>query len=525
MADVDNIFHFFAVQDVTYLVDRVRDGDAEDLRARARTCDQTAAVLDRAAVDTDAAAARLLQTWAGEAADAARRALALASDHRVCQGEQLHRSSSAFSTLAAALEEVQRVGHQCEAQATAANQALLSVLDEAWNIANTANPVLGAASWVVEKTTGFDVEAAVSSFLVAALAPLKDRALGILQLMTEALQDYQGVLVEQSAVLRVMPGIFRLDAGPVDLPGDADLRRGALFTVVYGRDPATEGELLMARALDVQGSDGGNTQSSANVTVIRITPVPGAGVVHGAAFIAEDDVLNPVYLQSPRNHGDNRGFDPSAGPDQARMSFDIDYETGVVVVRQNASVTNAEQSITGFPSVGVEQDSAGRLRMRIEGTDPFADPIAGWAGTSVRADVVVDPHGGRAPAEVSGKVSQFPSWEVYQDRAGATGDPLLQQVEPTGDVEELAGTGPLFHVGRPTHDVGPDASVLDDWRVQHHPDQDGRSSLLAGIQNELGSPVGSKMTDDFYDFPLHDQPYPTIDSSGRLLLPTADEAR
>ena len=41
------------------------------------------------------------------------------------------------------------------------------------------------------------------------------------------------------------------------------------------------------------------------------------------------------------------------------------------------------------------------------------------------------------------------------------------------------------------------------------------------FEDRIGS-TGSKITDDFYDFPLHDQPYPTVDSSGRLTIPTAD---
>lgn len=508
-----NVFHYLGIQDVADLVERVRVGDPDDLLARADACTSAATTLDRAADDTEAAAAQLSRGWAGQAADAAHRALLRAADARHHQGMQLHQSSSAFATVADALREVQRVGVECLARADALSDVLDRLIDQATDMLNTTVPLLGAANWAVEKVTGVDLEQTANQFLASNLGPIAEEATGVLDRMEAAIAAYESVLREQAEVLRTMPGVVRADAGPIDLPGDAELRQGALFRAVYGRDPVGAQDLLMARALDVQGPDGGNTDPNAVVTVVRIEPVPGAGVVHGSAFISQPGALNPADPSDPLDLGDGRGFNPSADPSDGRVTFDIDYETGVVVVRQNASHSALGQASVGHPDVGVEQAADGSVRVRIDATDPLGGPIATDARGSVRADLVIDPNGGTSAADINGKVTRYPAWEVYQDRSGTTGDPLLQR--PEDDLPGYAGTANL---GRPTVDVGEDPSVLTDWRDRYHPDQ--QSGPLTG-----GFSIPSLLGDDFYRYPVHTQPYPSADGDGRLVVPHADPVR
>ena len=59
---------------------------------------------------------------------------------------------------------------------------------------------------------------------------------------------------------------------------------------MYGRPAESANDKLMAAALDMQGDDTANKDPDSRVVVMHITPVPGAGVVHGAAFISEHEV-------------------------------------------------------------------------------------------------------------------------------------------------------------------------------------------------------------------------------------------
>ena len=83
----------------------------------------------------------------------------------------------------------------------------------------------GVLEWGVKKLTGVDIEAEGRKLLLGAVRPIYEEALGFLARMETVIRDYEKVLLDQAAVLRDMPGIVRTDAGPIDLAGDADLRR------------------------------------------------------------------------------------------------------------------------------------------------------------------------------------------------------------------------------------------------------------------------------------------------------------
>ncbi|MDQ2737664.1 MAG: hypothetical protein M3Y35_03365 [Actinomycetota bacterium] len=517
-----NVFSYFGIQDVHDLADRVLKGDANDLGSRAKMCTQTAQTVQSIATDLQQLSDQLFQSWTGVGADAARAKMAAIIEDRHRQADQLTKSADAFTRCDHALLDVQRQAREIVAQAEAAGRALDTALHGV-QLAMDAMTGGGALGWVVKKATGVDIEAEGRTLLMAAIRPIYETALGLLARMEAVIRDYEKVLLDQAAVLRGMPGIVRTDAGPVDLPGDADLRRGALFESVYGHPPETANDKLMAEALDMQGDDTANTDPNSHLVVTHITPVPGAGVVHGAAFISIPEVANPQPNDlNQLNAGDNRGFDPNADPSKSRMSYYIDYERGIVVVRQNASHSDHGGAATGNPSVGIEEDPAGRVRLRIDGTDPLAIQVGQDLKASVRGDLIVDPHGGQATATINGNVTRFPSWEAYQTQNGAGGTPVLQRQEnapiaptPAGPIPLPSKYGPMVGLPQATVPVGDNPSALGDWVSQYHPQQVNAGPSIPTNLPELTG-------DDFYKHPLPNVPYPTVDSNGRLAVPNVD---
>lgn len=141
--------------------------------------------------------------------------------------------------------------------------ALDPALDRVRDVLHVVVPGSGILGWAVEKVTGVDVESDAQDLLLSLTNPLREQALGLIGRMEQVIRSYEGVLEQQREVLRAMAGVVRPDAGPVDRPGDAELRRGAFFRSVYGHDPVTPAERRMAETLDVQGSDVTNTDPNA----------------------------------------------------------------------------------------------------------------------------------------------------------------------------------------------------------------------------------------------------------------------
>jgi len=516
---VTNVFSYLGIQDVHDLADRVLKGDAADLGSRAKMCTQTAQTVRSIAIELQQLSEQLFQSWTGVGADAAKAKMTSVIEARHRQAGQLTRSAGAFTACDNALVDAQHQAREIVAQADALGHALDTAL-RGVQLAMDAMTGGGLLNWGFKQLTGVDLEAEERKLLEAALRPIYEQAFGLLARMEKVIREYEKVLLDQAAILQDMPGVVRTDAGPVDLPGDADLRRGALFTSVYGHPPETANDKLMAEALDMQGDDAANTDPNSHLVVTHITPVPGAGVVHGAAFISGNEVANPQPNDlNELNAGDNRGFDPNAGPNKSRMSYYIDYERGIVVVRQNASHSDSGGAETGNPSVGTEQDPAGRVRLRIDGTDPLAIQLGQDLKASVRGDLVVDPHGGQGTATLNGNVTRFPSWEAYQTHDGAGGTPILQRQEnapglptPAGPVPLPSEYGPMVGLPQATVPVGNDPAALDNWVAQYHPQQvDPPASLPTNLPELFG--------DDFYKHALPNVPFPTVDANGRLAIP------
>ena len=276
-----NVFSYLGIQDVHDLADRVLKGDAADLGSRAKMCTQTVQTVRSIAIELQQLSEQLFQSWTGVGADAAKAKMTSVIEARHRQAGPLTRSAGAFTACDNALVDAQHQAREIVAQADALGHALDTAL-RGVQLAMDAMTGGGLLNWGVKQLTGVDLEAEGRKLLEAELRPIYEQAFGLLARMEKVIREYEKVLLDQAAILQDMPGVVRTDAGPVDLPGDADLRRGALFTSVYGHPPETANDKLMAEALDMQGDDAANTDPNSHLVVTHITPVPGAGVVHGA---------------------------------------------------------------------------------------------------------------------------------------------------------------------------------------------------------------------------------------------------
>jgi hypothetical protein len=247
-----------------------------------------------------------------------------------------------------------------------------------------------------------------------------------------------------------------------DLPSEKDRRLNqiAAFREVYGRDPVTPTDWTMAEILDPTSYNKKNAGAAPNIVVGKIQPAPSQGVVRTNLFIPQQEVWYPDIPGgiSGHNFGDNRGFDPNAGPEDTRVAVYVDYENGVVVTRQNPSVDTATgEARAGTPSVSAAQRPDGSVYLTYDTADPFSpggDAVGKLSPWSVNGSIVVQPTAD-GPV-VGGSVTSFPAIEIYRDApSGIT--TTLAQVMP----QNIGQEGPL--VGLPfRRDIG-QASLLDEF--------------------------------------------------------------
>jgi hypothetical protein len=246
-----------------------------------------------------------------------------------------------------------------------------------------------------------------------------------------ALQARLNSLVEQAdsvdsalaAVINVADGKIPIPppASPNQpLPADAQRRENekVAFKEATGRDPVTAGDWETAAMLDPTSYDPKNQGVPANVVVGRIQPVPGQGIVRTNLFIPGEKAWTPLG----DNLGDDRGFNPNAGPEDSRVSIVTDYENGLVVVRQNPSIfvgDNGNQVKTGHPDVQVSQSPSGSVLINYAAADPFSpggEDLAKATPWNVQGRLAISPGPGGPVA--GGLISDFPAVEMYRGSGG-----------------------------------------------------------------------------------------------------------
>lgn len=228
------------------------------------------------------------------------------------------------------------------------------------------------------------------------------------------------------------------------------------FEQVFGRAPLSSADWATAAALDPHSYNAKNSGVPPNITVARINPVPGQGVVRTNMFIPGKDVYAPptdipgggLY---DMNLGDNRGFSPTAGPEDTRVAVVVDYENGIIVARQNPSVNADTGEVqVGHPDVSAIQQSNGSVLLEYNAADPFSPGGEGPAKAipfSVNGTLAIEPTADGP--KVGGNVTTFPALEIYNDRPGVETQTLLQSWPSFDDGQwgPIAGLGVHKDVG------------------------------------------------------------------------------
>jgi hypothetical protein len=229
------------------------------------------------------------------------------------------------------------------------------------------------------------------------------------------------------------------------------------FKHVFGREPMSAADWETAAALDPQTYDPKFNGAKSEIRVVRIRPVPGQGVVRVSQWIAQRDVTG--FPPWKRDLGNNRGPNPNFDPEDTKVTTYIDYENGIVVLRQNPSVEETPTGGPGEVKVGIPKGSVtqlpdGSVRIKYDAGNPFApsisaDPNGPLSGhtVTVNGDLVFTP--GQGGVQINGTRTDYPSLEVYQDLPnGGTRTVLIdpaQSGRPWGPAVNLPGH----------HDVGP----------------------------------------------------------------------
>ena len=228
------------------------------------------------------------------------------------------------------------------------------------------------------------------------------------------------------------------------------------FKQVFGREPTSDADWATAAALDPNSYDPKFGGHGPQIEVVKIRPVSGQGVVRVSQWIPQRDVTSSIF--GNRDLGNNRGPDPYFDPEDTKVTTYIDYENGVVVLRQNPSV---EETLTGAPGrvqVGIPRGSVtqlsdGSVRIKYDAANPFApaftaDPDGLLAGhtETVNGDLVFTP--GPKGVQVNGTRTNYPSLEVYQDLPDGNTRSVLIDPARSG-----SSVGPALNLPR-HHDVG-----------------------------------------------------------------------
>lgn len=243
----------------------------------------------------------------------------------------------------------------------------------------------------------------------------------------------------------------------------ADCRRNeaAAFREIFGREPSSSVDWQTAAVLDPHSYDPDADGVAPEIRVVEIDPVPGQGLVRVGQWIEQRDVTSGPWK---RDLGNTRVADPHFDPADTKVTTYVDYENGLVVMRQNPSVEltadgGPGQVRVGVPEAVVQQTSDGAVRIQYDAANPFAPDIAKdppWPlqdnAWTVNGDLVFSPTG--EGVRVDGTRTNYPSVEVYQDFPDGSSRTVLIDAAVAGN-----STGPMVNLPQ-HHDVGAGGSAF-----------------------------------------------------------------
>lgn len=247
------------------------------------------------------------------------------------------------------------------------------------------------------------------------------------------------------------------------------------FKRVYEREPVTANDWRMAAGLDPHSYNPKNHGKPAKIVAGRFTPQPGKGVVRTNWFIPSAEVQNlPKDVQDlidlrllPKNFGDNRGPSATIDPEHSRVSLFVDYENGVVAIRQNPTTTvdgARGGADTAPPQIHVVEAPDGRMTIDYNAWDAYEFSGAVALDMTVHGRITLDPLD-NGTVNLGGNTTIYPSMETYQYREGIP--PEVLQWTPANSGSDL---GPATSLIR-EHWIG-DATLppvqpnIPDWRWQ-----------------------------------------------------------
>ena len=255
--------------------------------------------------------------------------------------------------------------------------------------------------------------------------------------------------------------VMTLDASP-----DADRRKNQLdaYLKQFGVVPTGPNQWKVAAILDPTTYQAKNAGVDSVIQVGKVTPQPGKGLVRIGFYIPADVVAN---LPPDGDLGDNRNMDPNFDPEQTRVCLYIDYETGTIIARQNPTVSTNGDVAVGTPTIKVQQNANGQIRIFYDAANPLAGTLGKVTGHTVNGDIVVtppyagSPTSAATPAQVSGTTGDYPSTEIYTDNGLGQTSVVLQD-----EASDLPGD--VFDPGDPAwfltqhHEVGPEGAAAVD---------------------------------------------------------------
>ena len=236
------------------------------------------------------------------------------------------------------------------------------------------------------------------------------------------------------------------------------------FREATGRDPASQNDWRTAAMLDPHNYSDKNAGVQSNVVVGRIDPVDGQGAVQTNLFIPGEEAWYPDITGgiSGHNLGDNRGFNPNAGPEDSRVVLYVDYDNGLVIARQNPSVdTGSGEVKVGTPQINVSQNPNGSVKIDYKAVDPFSpggEEIALASPWTVNGELVIKP---TADGPIAGGiVSSFPAIEIYNHGVDGTHEIAKIMPENISQFGPLAGLPFSQNIGTPLMGEFPDTVIL-----------------------------------------------------------------
>lgn len=386
----------------------------------------------------------VFEGWGGRAAEAARNSI---EDTRRDLDEHGNEALAVARAADRAADRIDEIQHQLVLLRADADAARLA-------IDPLANKVVAAAAVNPPPVGQAELQARLDALIGAANAVDEELANAI------DMADGDAPIPTDPAAPVVGPDGLT----PAQVAADAAQERNqrTAFARVYGRDPVSANDWRMAAALDPTSYQPQNHGVDAEVVAGRFTPQPGRGVLRTNLFIPSEKVQNVAmdfddvfhWRWFPDNFGDNRGPSAFADMEGSRVTLMLDYDHGVIAVRQNP--TSAVDGKRGgaraaVPIVNVMEAPDGRLTVDYNAHDAYELAVGRLAGATVNGRVTFAPGPGDAIG-LGGNTTIYPSMETYQYRSG--GQPVQLQWNPANSGSEIApATSLLRH-----HWVG-DASI------------------------------------------------------------------